>query len=308
MEYSYLKPYEFFKYDRRPETFIKKILSRDTFETVRGPTILAIDNSLILAIKNRDSNTLLQMSILDIYGNKYKFRDFLKTSEFGGKGIGFSDISEVCEVQSINEKMQNIMKDTGKSYIDLFVGNELYRVSEAKLHNFNLSKCDISLVNDLGEHVVWISHKKGKGADKIAQWSGLSPRVHWIYERDETQEFIESVFNNAKKSFGPGSCFARRIESYDLKICSAFGNNFRKSVFDENNVTCIVQGNTHIIPHNDVYKLASTSAFFVNPCIITGEYEPEFMAVYKGDRNQFGIKGARFGIFPKGHRKNKVYI
>ena len=35
---------------------------------------------------------------------------------------------------------------------------------------------------------------------------------------------------------------------------------------------------------------------------ITGDYEPVLMAIYKGDRSQFGLKGARFVIQPKASR------
>jgi hypothetical protein len=36
---------------------------------------------------------------------------------------------------------------------------------------------------------------------------------------------------------------------------------------------------------------------------MTGDYEPVFMAIYKGDRSDFGIKGTRVVIAPVGSRK-----
>ena len=41
---------------------------------------------------------------------------------------------------------------------------------------------------------------------------------------------------------------------------------------------------------------------------ITGEFEPVMMAIYKGDRSNFGVAGARFAIQPKGSRKVTEWI
>ena len=41
---------------------------------------------------------------------------------------------------------------------------------------------------------------------------------------------------------------------------------------------------------------------------LEGEFEPILMARYSGDRNNFGIKGARVGVYPAGGRKVTKYV
>ena len=41
---------------------------------------------------------------------------------------------------------------------------------------------------------------------------------------------------------------------------------------------------------------------------LKGDFEPILTSIYKGDRDQFGIKGARFSIYPLGGRKINEFI
>ena len=75
-----------------------------------------------------------------------------------------------------------------------------------------------------------------------------------------------------------------------------------------NNVDVTLQGTVKLVKQGTVYKLTGSAHENANGTIISGGYEPIFLAVYKGDRSDHGIKGARITINPKEGRTVKEYI
>jgi hypothetical protein len=66
----------------------------------------------------------------------------------------------------------------------------------------------------------------------------------------------------------------------------------------------MLQGAVKLVKRKDYYELSSNHTS-LNGEKQTNGYEPMFMAIYKGDRSNFGVKGARFAIQPKSSRKSK---
>jgi hypothetical protein len=64
----------------------------------------------------------------------------------------------------------------------------------------------------------------------------------------------------------------------------------------------MLQGNVKLTKAGSYYKISATHTH-TNGDKMEGDYEPVFMAIYKGDRSDFGIKGTRVVIAPIGSRK-----
>ena len=63
------------------------------------------------------------------------------------------------------------------------------------------------------------------------------------------------------------------------------------------NVDVLLQGTVNISKVDaSRYKLTASSQTHSNGDAITGPYEPVFMCIYKGDRANYGIQGARMVI------------
>ena len=61
-------------------------------------------------------------------------------------------------------------------------------------------------------------------------------------------------------------------------------------------------------PQFDGNRLVATGSAHANKERLEGDFEPVLMARYSSDRNNFGIKGARVGVYPAGGRKVTKYI
>ena len=60
------------------------------------------------------------------------------------------------------------------------------------------------------------------------------------------------------------------------------------------NVDLVLQGD----PQFDGNRLVATGSAHANKERLEGDFEP-LMARYSSDRNNFGIKGARVGVYPR---------
>ena len=76
----------------------------------------------------------------------------------------------------------------------------------------------------------------------------------------------------------------------------------------ENNVDTTLQGILRIDKVGNGYVVRASNHENKNGEVITGTYEPMFLAVYKGDRSDHGIKGARITINPVGGRSVKQFV
>jgi hypothetical protein len=84
-------------------------------------------------------------------------------------------------------------------------------------------------------------------------------------------------------------------------MMSVYGNEYGNK-FGRQNTTLMLQGDVNLSKKGLNYEITATHTH-VNGDDMTGDYEPVFMAIYKGDRSDFGIKGTRVVIAPVGSRK-----
>ena len=105
----------------------------------------------------------------------------------------------------------------------------------------------------------------------------------------------------------PATTVGRRIQDENLKKLAVYGSGYG-GVKGENNIDVVMQGVLNIQNRGRYYELTCSGHRLNNGDRITGNYEPVFLAVYKGDRSDHGIRGARVVIQPIGGRTISRFV
>lgn len=219
-----------------------------------------------------------------------------------GTGVG-GTAKEDAQLSSLQKQIEAELEKSDLMELPVKIGNRYYSVAGAA-STPGTPKSDFHLLNLKGEEVVWISHKDGSKAKDFQQWGGMSGRSEpEIARHKESKKFIADV----KAKFGDvmprATTVSRKIADSTLAGMSVYGNKFG-SAMGRQNVTILLQGPVKLVKKRGYYELTSNHTS-VNGDVMTGGYAPVFMAIYKGDRNNFGVKGARFAIQPADSRKSE---
>jgi|TARA_B110000483_G_scaffold103847_1_gene126662 hypothetical protein len=297
---SSLSPGELFKYDWRREIFLKKYKNKEPFDLVDGSKKVFIPNKEIIGIVERGVNpsALTKLGLVTSDGNIYAFSKLEKTKEFGGKGAGFGTTKEDIELTSLQEQILALKSKLKSATVPIRVGNKTYNIAGAA-STPGTPKSDFHLVDNDGKECVWISHKDGRSAKDIQQWGGMTEAA--IKNLPEIKKFAKDVFDKFDGVIPRATTVARKIKDSGLKNLSVYGVDYGKSL-GQQNVSILIQGPVKLILFGKSYKFASNN-IHLNGDAITGEFEPVLMAMYKGDRNNFNVRGARFAIQGIGSRK-----
>ena len=235
-----------------------------------------------------------------------RLTEIYKDSEFSGR-TQKTTAAEDAEVKSLNQQLQKIMEDTGTDFVEVKVGRKTYKVVSV-MSTPGTPKSDFSFVDVSGRPVGHISHKDGSNPRGFQQWSGTSQRVEpGIFAHRETQDFINTLKRMYPNGLPPASTIGRKIKDEKLKKMAVYGSQFGGQP-GINNVDVTLQGKVSLVKQGTVYKLVGASHENANGSTISGGYEPIFLAVYKGDRSDHGIKGARITINPREGRTVKQYV
>jgi len=218
-----------------------------------------------------------------------------------GSGIG-GTAKEDAQLTSLQNQIQTELTNEDLMEIPIKIGSLYYNVAGAATTP-GTPKSDFHLLNLKSEEIVWISHKDGSTSKHFQQWGGMSKRSEPnIANHPESKKFVEDV----KAKFGGvmprKTTVSRKIVDSKLANMSVYGNKFGSSM-GRQNVTLLLQGPIKLTKKKDYYELTSNHTA-VNGEIMTGGYAPVFMAIYKGDRSNYGIKGARLVIQPANSRKS----
>lgn len=295
---------ELFKYSWRVEIFLKKYKNKDKFQLSTGKMVEFVPNKEIIeAVEKGDVKTLNRYGLLDIDGNQYAFGKLEKTAEFGGKGAGFGTTKEDFELTRLQKQIEEIKKETASATVDFKIANKVYKAAGAA-STYGTPKSDFHLVDNDGKEIVWISHKDGRTPKDFQQWGGMTERG--IQNNAEVQDFIKTVHEKFGSQIPRATTVARKIKNKDLKNRSVYGINYG-SQLGQQNVSILIQGPVKVIKKGRYYEFSSNHIHF-NGDSITGGFQPVLMAMYKGDRNQFGVRGARFAIQPLESRKITEFI
>lgn len=291
---------------QRLANFIKKYETGQPFVAVGGdaPTIkLKKDDEVLKDLKQG----VFPASFETIDGKIVRLSGLEKTSEFGGKGSGFSTRDEDAALGSINQMFAKLKGN--KSEIPLVIGNRTVNVAKF-VTTRGTPKSDFHAVDASGNEVAWISHKKGSKAKDFGQWGGVSDKeLSIVYKhspeiKDEVDSFVQAIRKlSPNEEFPKGTTFARKLKDGRLRGIAIYGVGWGGKPGPQN-VDLVLQGD----PQFDGNRLTATGSAHANKERLEGDFEPVLMARYSSDRNNFGIKGARVGVYPAGGRKVTKYI
>jgi len=303
---------ELFKYSWRLDKFIEKYEKKEPFVLMSNQkATLAFDADTLKILKKKKSEDYRKLEFIDskVKTKKYKFTNFMKNEEFGGKPAGKAAAgidAEMKAVESINSQINALYSKSGKKSIKIKIANNTYNVAKAtKVEGF--VKSDLALLNESGEEVAWISYKMGTRAKDFQQWGGMTEDV--IQNHPEVQTFIAQLQKKYGDVMPNATTVAKKIKDAKLKKYAVYGTGFKiaNKGLGRQNVSIVLQGDIQIKKDGNGYELTSVHVLN-NGDAITGDYEPVLMAIYKGDRSQFGLKGARFVIQPKASRSVTEWI
>ena len=227
----------------------------------------------------------------DKNSNQYSLNDILKTSYFGGKGVGSGTKVEDANLSLASDRLQKAIEENNGKPITVIVGPNTYKNISSIKTQFGFPKSDFNLYNTDDQPVIFISHKKGgrtPSSKDFIRWSGFtdfatSPDV--VAFNKALTEFLKE---NNLKQLPNNTSFVSRIKDKKLLFNLIYGKDFGGS-FGPNNVQIIIQGDVlfkKIKP--GVYELTG-SHILLNGDIPKGEYYPYLMSKYRSDRAMFGI-------------------
>lgn len=290
------------KYDWRPEVFIKKLSEQTPFELRGGKKVkFSYAPGVDKILRSGTNQDLNKLTFVGSDGNIYKISDVVKNAEFGGRGAGSGTFKEDRELASLNEQIERAKIEIGSATIPIKVRNQTFNIFAA-VSTPGTPKSDFHLVDANGKEVVWLSHKDGKTEKDFQQWGGLSQRSEpKVAAHAETKKFIADLLSSFPEGLPRATTLARKIRDKKLQNMSAYGNEFGGQ-FSRQNVTLMLQGPVKLTKKGKYYEIEAFHTHF-NGEPLTGGYEPVFMAIYKGDRSDYGVKGTRIVIAPLGCRK-----
>jgi len=230
----------------------------------------------------------------------FELRVFVKP--IPGTGIGGTS-KEDAQLRSLQKQIETALSDDDVTEIQIKIDGRFYNVAGAATTP-GTPKSDFHLLDAKGNQVVWVSHKDGTRPSDFQQWSGISQsKEREIHDHADTQKFIQDVKKLVGSAIPRETTLSRVIKNQRLANLAVYGNKFGDT-FGIQNVTILLQGSIKLTKRKDHYELESNHTA-VNGDIMANGYEPALMAMYKGDRSNFGVKGARFAIQPKASRKSK---
>jgi len=329
-----MKPLIYSELKKRPwriDVFIKKMWERDPFELqtgrkfiarlldVDGQTFDSSDRSASKAAHDALSRSSLGAKIAitgKFVGQSTEhvvpLGHFAKNHEFGGKGTGGSLVAENIELQRVRKVLEDRVEKDGP--MTLTVGRRTIQdvvdvkstAREGGYHGSN--KADFDLIDKNSRPIGWLSHKAGNAPDRFQQWGGMTEPQ--IANHPEVRSFVEAIRKKYPRGVPPKTVVGRRIRNRQLRMMGVYGvDSGGGKPRGPNNVDTVLQGVVQLVGSSRGRATVSATAHRLdNGTEPTGGYEPILVAIYKGDRSQFGLTGTRFSIFPLAGRPNIVWI
>ena len=303
---------ELFKYSWRLDKFISKYENKESFALMtNSKAVLAFDKETLATLKKKKSDQYRTLTFRDakVKSRTYKLSNFMKNEEFGGKPVGKGAAGIDAEhraAQNINDQINALLSKSGKKSIKLKIASNTYDVAKTVKVEGNV-KSDLAMLDTEGNEVVWISYKMGTRSKDFQQWGGMTETI--IQNHPEVQKFIAQLQKKFKDVMPNATTVGKMIKDSMLKKYSVYGSDFKVANrnLGRQNVSIVLQGDITVRKDGIGYGLTAAHAMD-NGDVITGDYEPVLMAIYKGDRSQFGLKGARFVIQPKASRSVTEWI
>jgi hypothetical protein len=297
------------KLNQRPkamEAFIKKLVNKEPFVLAgqTKPTLVIQPDPAWLKqlVKTKKLTTDF---IPQIDKSQIKLSSLQKTVELGSTGRTGTEKEEV-QRGSLDKQIKEARNGAP---ITVVVGNDVYKNCIGVVNTPGTPKSDFEIVNTDGKAVIFVSHKDGTTPSGFSQWSGISK----VISTEEVANFCADVKRKTRGVMPTGTTYYRELTDNTVRNKACFGNDFNpkgKPIFSRNNVNCILQGEVKLEPvkgKRNVFALTANKVWLHGVTPDEG-YTPVLMAIYKGDRSDCGVKGARFNIYPRDGRGKKQLI
>jgi len=285
----------------------------------RGDFTLVDSNGKKVKIDPTVANTLRSINDIENYRvgrsivfpttmkGQVRLSQLFKDSAFVGRTQS-TTAAEDAEVRRIRELLDKIKQKTGFDYVNLKIGKNYYQVVQVE-STPGTPKSDFHFRDVSGNMVGFVSHKDGSSPTSIQQWGGMTQRGEPVLAaHPETQSFVSTCQAMFGNKMPPATTVARKINDPKLKMQAVYGSGYGGPSSIQN-VDLLLQGTVNIVSSGTgKYTLTASAQTHNNGDPVGGGYEPVFMCIYKGDRDNYGIKGARMVISGKGGRSIKKYV
>ena len=215
---------------------------------------------------------------------------------------------EEYQIKFVREQLEKIKQKIGSDFIKLRVGNNTYEVTEVEKTPGTL-KSDMNFIGRNGVRLGFCSLKDGATAGAIQQWGGASvSREPLIAAHPEVVAFVKTAKEMFPNEIPQGTTVAREISDQKLRMQGIYGSGYGGSL-SANNVDVLLQGTVKINSINFTeYKITGSAMTHSNGSTLPSEYQPVLMAIYKGDRSDYGIKNARINLYSKSGRTKRQMV
>ena len=219
-----------------------------------------------------------------------------------------TNAKEDIQIKSVREQLEKIKEKVGSDFIRLKVGNTTYEVTEVE-STPGTPKSDMNFIGRNGVRIGFCSLKDGATAGSIQQWGGASvSREPLIASHPEVTAFVKTAREMFPTEIPQGTTVAREITDPKLRMQGIYGSGYGGSL-GVNNVDVLLQGTVKINSINFTeYKITGSAMTHSNGSTLPPEYQPVLMAIYKGDRSDYGIKNARINLYSKSGRTKRQMI
>ena len=302
-QYAILQHNDLTKYGGdRIKVFLAKIKDSEKFATVHG--LVTIDADERDRLSNEMSRSGFNTNIRAKIGNtsiivKYP-KDFYKSPEFGGKGIGAGTAAESYYLTAFRKELDAAFVRENEPVINLKIGDRVVRclnVAKTIQTGSKEPKSDFSIIGENGKEVAWISHKAGTKPSDFQQYGGLTNSA--FSRMTEITEFVDKVKELYPDAMTPGVTLYRKINSPKIINMSVYGIDFGNTIRNNDNIDEIHQGFMRLVKNGNYYSIESSHKG-INGEIPTNGYAAYFLARYTSDVTYLGVKNSRVAVFPLG--------
>ena len=221
---------------------------------------------------------------------------------------GNPNAKEEYQIKFVREQLEKIKEKIGSDFVKLRVGNNTYEVTEVE-DTPGTPKSDMNFIGRNGVRLGFCSLKSGVTARSIQQWGGTSvAREPIIAAHPEVQAFVKTAKEMFPTEIPQGTTVAREISDQKLRMQGIYGSGYGGS-FGANNVNVLLQGTVRINSVSSTeYEITGSAMTHSNGSTLPPEYQPVLMAIYKGDRSDYGIKNARINLYSKSGRTKRQMV
>lgn len=298
------------KDQNRGLAFINKVKQGDVFSTVsKGEVTIPKDQlnlvEFFMTVDNGYPKPGTSTPVMTSKGELTIPKDFLKTGEFGGRGAGSGTSAETMAMNYFNNNLNAILTRLKTSYINLRINGRTVKcaamVKTEGKYQGREPKSDMTIVDNKGVPVAFISHKAGRSAKDYQQYGGLS-YAQYQSNRD-IQGFMDKVIEMTGGELSTGQSYYRPIKDNKLIREAMYGPEYSRHTPSISNVDEFHLGNMDLRGSGKgPYRIESVHKG-TNGEVPGGEFQAVFFARFQGSRGDARaggrvLKKARVGIFP----------